>query len=80
MAVTEKWNVSSLANSLEPGIKALIGYELDKLIDEAVAEATKKVREELLDKCRLKIDSTMGAMCGRSGVEMKVNLTLEVKE
>jgi hypothetical protein len=76
MGQIQNWDTESLAKALKPGLEAMIGHELDSLINEAVLEATNKVRKELVERSKLVIESRLERILEEDNIDLHIDLVI----
>ena len=79
MTIVQKWNKSSLAKALEPGIESAIGRMLDRLINEAVKEAEDRIRKELVDNCAIKLKKNIKSAFDSDKINYEIDFTVGEK-
>ena len=72
MAITHKYDISTLAKSLEPGLEAIIGRELEYLVNDAMDV----IRSKLVDKMTTNIKTSLGHLMN----DVNINIIVEIKD
>jgi len=77
MSFSVKHNINSLAKSLTPGVAALVGAELEYIIDDALAHARKELIGRIAHRVEVSVDDALHKF--ETDVHVKVDCVIKDK-
>lgn len=80
MALKDIFHTSaSLSQAVEPGIKALVASNLDKLVNEVIEEAQKEVAEKIRNEFSSALEITLTQALNQSIQGAEISVTVDLR-